>query len=113
LRRGAYPRSVEGVEGTDTLDEQLRTYVVELETPAAGWQTVQELAAKARAGAARPRRKRSSVSFVRAVFVPADGVCLLVYRGRSAREVRKVAASIDVPVRRVSTALNTTKGAQP
>ena len=99
------------MEAADTIDERLTTYVVELSTPASGWQTVQELAARARTGSART--KPDSARFLRAVFVPEDGVCLLVYRGRSARDVREAAASIDLPIRRVSRALNTTKGAQP
>ena len=63
-------------------------YLVELARPEAGWQDVQALASRARAAAAELTRTGSAVRFLRAIYLPEDDSCALLFEGPSAEAVR-------------------------
>jgi hypothetical protein len=54
-------------------------YLVELATPASGWQDLQQLTSRARAGAEEMSREGAAIRFLRSIFVPEDHSCFFLY----------------------------------
>jgi hypothetical protein len=102
-------RSVRG-SSVDRVDE-LHRYLVELQRPSLGWPELDAIAAGARQAAGELTRLGRPVRFLRSVYVPEDGSCLLVYEARSASDVRSAAESVGVGVERVAEALHTAAAA--
>ena len=86
-------------------ETQVEMYVVELETPEAGWTEIQALTASARQAAAETRQSGTSVRFVRSVFVPERDRCLFVYEAPSVEAVRDATSGLDLRSGDISAAL--------
>ena len=78
-----------------------RRYVVEVAVEG-GYPDVRRLSTRARAGATASGPR---VRFLRTVYVPEDGVCLLIFEARTADAAREAAATAGLSVRQVSPAL--------
>jgi uncharacterized protein DUF4242 len=84
-------------------DEQRATrYLVELTRPDAGWEDIQAMTASLRSAA---EELGGSVRFLRSVFVPEDGSCLLIYEAPSAAAAEEAASRAQLAVERVHEAL--------
>lgn len=79
----------------------LSRYVVELRC-AGDYPDVREIAARARAAA---EVEGSGVRFVRAIYVPEDGACLLVFEAPTPQAARDVANAAGLEVSKISDAL--------
>ncbi|MGH2805739.1 MAG: nickel-binding protein [Actinomycetota bacterium] len=82
-------------------------YLVELSVPQAGWEDIDRLIRRARAA---PSEAASDVRFVRAIYVPEDASCLLLYEASSADAAAAAAMSADFVVNRVSEIVRTGSG---
>jgi hypothetical protein len=93
FNRDRFRRSFDGVEAA-------QPYLVELHRPALGWSDLEALTGRARAAAAELRGAGSEVRFLRAVFVPEDGTCFLLFEAESRDAVRRAAAAAGVDLAR-------------
>ena len=90
---------------TERLGDRTSHYLVELEMPEAGWSDVDLLIRRAREATASPA---GDARFVRAIFVPEDSTCFLLYAASSAQAAAQAAIGIDMGVERVSEVVQTT-----
>ncbi|MGH2786108.1 MAG: nickel-binding protein [Actinomycetota bacterium] len=81
-----------------------RRYVVEVEMMG-GYPDVHELSARVRAAAGAMQVAGTNVRFVRTVFVPEDGACLLVFEATSEQAALEATAAAGLGVAQVSPAL--------
>jgi hypothetical protein len=85
--------------------EDLGRYLVELERPAGGWARLQELTARVRVAVAEERRGGEEVRFLRAVYVPEDERCYLLFEAGSGAAVRAALARVGLSGGGLATAL--------
>jgi len=62
-------------------------YLVELVAPSSGWQDLQQLTARARAGAEELSSEGIAVRFLRSIYVPEDQSCFFLYEGDTTEAV--------------------------
>jgi hypothetical protein len=72
--------------------EDLGRYLVELERPAGGWARLQELTARVREAVEKEERGGAEVRFLRAVYVPEDERCFLLFEAGSRAAVEAALA---------------------
>lgn len=96
-------RSVGWVERPD--QEESARYLVELERPAGGWARLQELTARVRVAVAEERRGSEKVRFLRAVYVPEDERCYLLFDAGSGAAVGAALARVGLSGGGLATAL--------
>lgn len=82
--------------------DPLSRYLVELTPDGNGVDDIQALAARCRAASEELSRSGTPVRFLRSVFVPEDGTCLLLFEGPSAPAVEEAGRRAALPLRRVS-----------
>lgn len=80
-------------------------YLVELTPTESGFDDIQALATRSRAASEALSRNGTPVRFLRAVFVPEDGSCFLLFEAPSAEEARLAATRAELGVERVVEAL--------
>lgn len=85
-------------------DRAVARYVVEVVYDG-GYRDVRALSTRAMAAAGALRSSAGGVRFVRTVYVPEDGSCLLILEARTPEAAREVAAAAGVRVTGVSAAL--------
>jgi hypothetical protein len=73
----------------------MKRFVVDVQAPEEGWTDVQALSGAARSATAPDR---SEIRFVRAVFLPEDGSCLLVFEADDVDVVRTACAAVGIEV---------------
>jgi hypothetical protein len=73
-------------------------YLVELATPASGWQDLQQLTSRARAGAEEMSREGAAIRFLRSIFVPEDQSCFFLYEGDSIETVGEAGRRIELRI---------------
>jgi hypothetical protein len=90
-------------------------YLVELAAPAGGWQDLQLLASRARAGADEMRREGVVVRFLRSIYVPEDQSCFFLYEGDSIESVGEAGRRAQLQIVRIGETLQAEldPGAQP
>jgi hypothetical protein len=81
-------------------------YLVELRPPKSGFEDIQSLGADSRAASEELSRSGTPVRFLRSVFVPEDGSCLLVFEAESDEAVRDACRLAAIVPNRVSEALD-------
>lgn len=81
-------------------------YLVELAAPPGGWETMQELTARARAGADALSARGPRVRFLRSIYVPEDGSCFFLYEAESSQLAGEAARQAELDVLTVGEALN-------
>ena len=86
-------------------------FLVELRAPAIGFHDVGEIARQARSAAGETSAAGSEARFLRAVSVPEDGSCLLVFEALDQAVVEGVARRAFGDVARVAPAISLTGGA--
>jgi hypothetical protein len=88
-------------------------FLVELTPPEDGFEAIEAIGARSRAASDELSRAGTPVRFLRTVFVPEDGSCLLVIEGASAEAVREACGQARLVAARVSPTLELTEdGAQ-
>ena len=75
----------------------MKTYVVELNTTAAGPDGLAFAAEQARVAAEQLTREGVPVRYVRSILIPGDETCFLVFEGPSAQAVGEASAGADGP----------------
>jgi hypothetical protein len=80
-------------------------YLVELAVPAGGWQDLQRLTSRARAGAEELSREGAAVRFLRSIFVPEDQSCFFLYEGDSIEVVGEAGRRAELHVVGIAEAL--------
>jgi hypothetical protein len=83
-------------------------YLVELATPASGWQDLQRLTSRARAEAEEMSRKGAAIRFLRSIFVPEDQSCYFLYEGDSIETVGEAGRRAQLHVVRIAEGLHAT-----
>jgi hypothetical protein len=86
-------------------------YLVELATPASGWQDLQQLTSRARAGAEEMSREGAAVRFLRSIFVPEDQICFFLYEGDSIETVGEAGRRAELHIERIGHTLHAELGA--
>ncbi len=84
----------------------LSRYLVELRPSASGFEDIQSLGASTRAASEDLSRDGTPVRFLRSVFVPEDGRCLLVFEGASGEIVIEACRRAGIVTERISEALD-------
>lgn len=82
-------------------DAALTRYLVELRTPEAGWNDLDELAERARAASESMRSNGVCVRFLRSVYVPEDETCFFLFEAERALDVAETARSASLSFSRV------------
>jgi hypothetical protein len=85
-------------------------YLVELATPSGGWQDVQRLTSRARAGAEAMSNEGVAVRFVRSIYVPEDERCFFLYEGDSSETVGEAGRRAELQIVRIDEALRAETG---
>jgi hypothetical protein len=85
-------------------------FLVELRAPALGFQDVGELAGRAASAAREVTTTDAPVRFLRAVSVPEDGSCLLVFEALDAAAVEDVARRALIDFDRVTPVITLAAG---
>ena len=80
-------------------------YLVELATPAGGWEDLQRLTARARGEAETLSRDGSAVRFLRSIYLPEDDTCLFLYEGDSPEVVGEAGKRAELHVLGIAPAL--------
>ena len=80
-------------------------YLVELATPAGGWQDLQQLTSRARAGAEEMRREGAAVRFLRSIVVPEDESCFFLYEGTSIAAISEAGRRAELHIVRIGETL--------
>lgn len=81
-------------------------YLVELSRPEAGWTDIQAVAARARDAA----QAIGNVRFLRAIYMPEDGTCGLLFEGASIEAVREAGTRAGGSVARLTRTVGETTG---
>jgi hypothetical protein len=81
-------------------------YLVELRPTESGFEEIQALGAGSRAASEELSRNGTPVRFLRSVFVPEDGSCLLVFEGASREAVLQACRRAGIVPERISEALD-------
>jgi len=89
---------------------ELRRYLVELRLSGTGWTELRQVAERARLGVRELRAAATPVRFLRAVYVPEDDACYLLYEAPSELPVREALARAGLPAGRVATTVPATEG---
>jgi len=76
-------------------------YLVECYLPAVGNGRLADLAARARAAARELQSEGADVRCLRAISVPADEACLLLYEGASIEQIREATARARIEIERI------------
>lgn len=87
-------------------------YLVELESPESVFD-IQSVGARSRAASKEVSRHGMAVRFLRSVFVPEDGSCLLIFEGDSIEAVTEACTRAAIDVGRVSRTLDLTTVSPP
>ena len=80
-------------------------YLVELSPPDGGFDDIHSLGARSRAASEELSRRGTAVRFLRSVFLPEDGSCLLVFEAASGEAVTEACKRAAIGVGRVSETL--------
>jgi hypothetical protein len=80
-------------------------YLVELATPGSGWQDLQQLTSRARAGAEEMSREGVAIRFLRSIFVPEDESCFFLYEGDSIETVGEAGRRAQLHIVRIGETL--------
>lgn len=102
--RGCPPCTV-GAVGTTDAEPAWERYLVDVMPPSGELLDVQALASRIRASCTQLSSEGMPVRFLRSVFVPEDGSCLLVFEAASAEDVRLASERADLPPSRISRAI--------
>jgi hypothetical protein len=94
------------------MERSLARYIVELRRPALGWDDVQALGARSRAAASELRREGTAVRFLRAVLLPEDDSCLLLYEAESPEVVGQAVRRADLVAERTAETVLVTEQAE-
>ena len=81
-------------------------YLVELATPASGWQDLQQVTSLARTGAEEMCREGAAIRFLRSIFVPEDQSCFFLYEGDSIETVREAGRRAQLHIVRIGETLH-------
>jgi hypothetical protein len=87
-------------------------YLVELATPAGGWQDLQQLTSRARAGAEAMSREGVAIRFLRSIFVPEDESCYFLYEGDSIEAIGEAGRRAQLHIVRIGETLHAELHAQ-
>jgi hypothetical protein len=88
---------------------QRARYLIELATPAAGWEDVERMIRRARGAA---NGAASGPRFIRSIFVPEDSRFYLLYEADSAQQARLAAAAAELEVAGISEAIQSEREEQ-
>ena len=84
--------------------QEAARYLIELRSPDGGFLDINELASRSRAACRELTAEGTPMRFLRSVFVPEDGSCLLVLEAASAESVRGAMRRAGLPSRRITKA---------
>ncbi len=100
--------SAQVVPGREHAPGPLARYLVEVSPSAEGLPSVQTMSVRARQAASEVARDGLDVRFLRLLFVPHDGSCLLLYEGASEAVIRRAVTAAGLDPRSISGAVGLT-----
>jgi hypothetical protein len=80
-------------------------YLVELTPSEGGFDDIQAIGARSRAASKELSRDGTVVRFLRSVFVPEDGTCLLIFEAASGEAVTEACRRAAIVAERISVAM--------